>query len=67
VSAVYLASVMDYVISEVLDLSGSVTLRQGRKIIKPNDINVALKCDKELNQFTRDVILPGVTNFINLK
>ena len=60
-SAVYLSAVLEYLVSEVLDLSGTVTKRVKKKIIKPNHINTALKCDQELNDLTKDAILPEVT------
>ena len=66
-SAVYLASVIEYLVSEILDLSGQITKKAKKKIIQPNHINGALKCDQELNQLTKDAVLPKVSKIPLIK
>lgn len=61
-SAVYAAAVLEYLVSEVLDLSGTFAIRQGKKLIQPNHINIAMKYDNELHELTKNTTLPGVTN-----
>jgi len=60
-SAVYMSSVLQYIVSEILDLSAKVTKRFKKKIVKPKYLNYAMKCDKELHQLTKNAILPEVT------
>ena len=52
-AAVYTSAVVQYLISEILDLAGTITKRLKRKIIKPNHINNALRCDQELDKLTK--------------
>merc|ERR1719219_1723573 len=64
VAAVYMAAVIEYVVSETLDLSGSLTKSENKKIIKPRHINAALKYDQELKKLTESAILPEVTKIL---
>jgi len=66
-AAVYTAAVLQYLISEVLDLAGTITKRFKKKIIKPIHINNALKCDEELDKLTGNAILPEVTKMLLMK
>jgi len=66
-AAVYTAAVLQYVVSEVLDLAGTITKRLKKKIIKPKHINNALRCDEELDKLTRKSILPEVTKMLLMK
>jgi histone H2A len=52
-AAVYTSAVVQYLISEILDLAGTITKRLKRKIVKPNHINNALRCDQELDKLTK--------------
>jgi len=54
------------VVSEILDLAATITKRLKKKIIKPNHINNALKCDQELQKLTKTAILPEVTKMLLL-
>jgi len=55
------------VVSEILDLAGTITKRLKKKIIKPNHVNNALRCDEELDKLTRNAILPEVTKMLMKK
>ena len=59
-SAVYLSAVIDYMVSEVLDLASYVVSSRNRVRIQPRDINFVLKSDRELYQFTKNAVIPGV-------
>ena len=63
-AAIYCSAVVQYLVSEILDLAGTITKRLKRKIIKPKHINNALKCDQELDKLTRNAILPEVTKML---
>ena len=63
-AAVYTAAVLQYVVSEILDLAGTITKRFKKKIIKPSHINNALRCDEELDKLTGNAILPEVTKML---
>ena len=50
VAGVYIAAVFDYLMNEVLDLSGFYTKKIKRKIIQPEHVETAVKADSELNE-----------------
>ena len=50
VAGVYIAAVFDYLMSEVLDISGFYTKELKRKIIQPAHVETAIKADSELNE-----------------
>ena len=60
-SAVYMAAVMQYVVSETLDLSGTLTKSENKKIIKPRHINGAFQYDQEFRAFQERRISNGFT------
>ena len=62
-AAVYTSAVVQYLISEILDLAGTITKRLKRKIIKPNHINNALRCDQELDKLTKVKCSYGIPKF----
>ena len=62
VSSVYLTAVLEYLVQEVLELSSEITKFNKKILIQPKYINQALKYDQELNQLTKNVIIPEVTN-----
>ena len=61
VSSVYLSAVIEYLVKEVLDLSNEITQYQEQNILQPRHINTALRYDQELNQLTKNVIIPEST------
>ena len=54
-SAVLLAGVVEYLIAEVLDLSGSVATELKKKRITPRHVYLAVENDTELDQLLKDV------------
>ena len=44
------AAVCDYLMNEVLDISGFYTKKIKRKIIQPEHVETAVKADSELNE-----------------
>ena len=61
VSSVYLSAVIEYLVKEVLDLSNEIAQYQEQNILQPRHINTALRHDQELNQLTKNVIIPEST------
>lgn len=57
-SAVYTAAVLEYIVSEILDLGGYIAKGMKKKILTPSHINGALKIDQELSKLTSNVIVP---------
>ena len=49
-SAVYLATALEYICAEVLEIAGNKTIRAKRKTITPADITSAIVNDPELNK-----------------
>ena len=47
-SSVYLTAVLEYVTSEIMELSGNVCRDSKRKRISPEDISMAIRGDPEL-------------------
>tara|TARA_Y100000389_G_C17471304_1_gene531419 strand:- start:15751 stop:16992 length:1242 start_codon:yes stop_codon:yes gene_type:complete len=65
---VYLATVLEYLVAEILDLSGNSTRDNNRIKITPNDIMIAIKNDEELNiLFDGSILGSGVESNINIK
>jgi len=58
---VYLSAVIEYLVKEVLDLSNEIAQYQEQNILQPRHINTALRYDQELNQLTKNVIIPEST------
>ena len=50
VAGVYIAAVFDYLMNEVLDVSGFYTKKTKRKIIQPAHVETAVKADSELDE-----------------
>ena len=70
VSSVYLSAVIEYLVKEVLDLSNEIAqYNNDQNLLQPRHINTALKYDQELNQLTKNVIIPESTrlNFPTLQ
>ena len=57
-AGVYLAAVLEYLATEVLECTGNFTLDAKKKRITPRHIYLALRNDIELNQFTKHVTIP---------
>lgn len=68
-SAVFLASVLEYITAEVLEVAGEqCKYSKKSKLIKPRHISLAFRTDQELNQLVGDktvVPMGGVVPFIH--
>lgn len=66
-SSVYIAAVLEYVASEILELAGIVTRENNRHRITPRHITMAVKNDYELDTLLKDVTISegGVVPFIH--
>jgi len=58
-SAVYLAAVLEYMLAEILELAGNCARFFRKKRITPRCVQLSLLHDKELDQLTKGVIVPG--------
>jgi len=65
--AVYLASVLEYLVAEVLELAGNCARFYKKKRVTPRCIQLSLLHDKELADLTRGVVIPdgGVKQYIH--
>lgn len=65
-AGVYLTAVIEYMCSELLDLSGEKARREKRKRIIPQDLQLAINDDAELLKLLADVVIAqgGVTPHI---
>jgi histone H2A len=68
-AAVYLTGVLEYLTSELLDLSGLEAQKVKRKTIQPRHLQLAINEDDELNKLLNGVMLArgGVTSFIHVE
>lgn len=48
-----------YLIAEVLELSGDAAVNLGRKRINPRHIMMCVKTDEELSELIKNAIIPG--------
>jgi histone H2A len=55
---IYLAAVLDYLCSEILELAGNTALARKRRRITPRHVNLALQNDAELRILIDRVIIP---------
>ena len=56
---VYLAAVLEYLVAEVLELSGNAARDIKKRRINPRSIVLAIRSDAELSQLTPRVIVPS--------
>lgn len=56
---VYLAAVLEYLVAEILELSGNAARKNKRRRINPRSIQLAVRSDEELNQLLPKVIIPS--------
>ena len=56
---VFLTSVLEYLVAELLDSSGQVAKEMKKKMITPTFIVLAIFMDGEFRTLLRDVIIPG--------
>jgi histone H2A len=65
---IYLAAVLEYITTEILELSGNAARNDRKAIITPRHIMVALANDEELNKLERRIgfhsTLGGVISYI---
>lgn len=54
---VYMAAVLEYLTSEILELAGNAARDNGRVRIIPRHIQLAIKNDNELNLLTQDITI----------
>jgi len=66
-SAVYLTAVLEYLVAEVLELSGNCAKYYNKRRVFPRCILLTLRHDTELDQLTKGAIVPqgGVKPFIH--
>lgn len=66
-AGVYLTSVLEYMCSELVDLSGISAQQRGKKRISPQDVKLAIGDDAELMKLLSDVVIAqgGVLPFIH--
>eukprot|EP01117_Protostelium_nocturnum_P019005 TRINITY_DN80_c1_g1_i2.p1 TRINITY_DN80_c1_g1~~TRINITY_DN80_c1_g1_i2.p1 ORF type:complete len:151 (+),score=57.20 TRINITY_DN80_c1_g1_i2:57-509(+) len=67
---VYLASVLEYLAAEILELAGNASRDNGKHRIVPRHIQLAIRNDEELNKLLKDVtvanggVLPNIHTFL---
>ncbi len=66
-SAVFLGAVLEYLVSEVLQLSSAIVRGRSRVRIQPRDVNFALRGDRDLDELTKNSVIPGVPIMKSMK
>lgn len=56
-SAVYTATVLEYLCAEILELAGNETVQAKKKRISPRHIMLAVRKDEELNHLLKHVAI----------
>ena len=58
-ASIYLAACIEYLMVEVLELSGNAARDSGRKTISPRDVQRAINNDEELKELYPDLHIGG--------
>lgn len=58
-AGVYLASVLEYLCAELLELAGQAAKQQGTKRVAPRHLMLAIRQDEELDTLLQRCSLPG--------
>ena len=58
-TGVYLAAVLEYLVAEILELSGNAARDNKKKRINPRHIQLAVRNDEELNKLLQHVTIAG--------
>ncbi|CAJ0564498.1 unnamed protein product, partial [Mesorhabditis spiculigera] len=56
---VYLAAVLEYLASELAELSGNMAKEKPMNRIRPREIVLAVRQDDELDRLLKDITIPG--------
>lgn len=56
---IYITSVIEYLVAEVLELAGNAARDNNKKRITPRYIQLAIRNDEELSQLLRNTTIPG--------
>lgn len=56
-ASVYLAGVLEYLVAEVIELSGNAAKADKKSRIRPRDINLAVLQDEELSKLLQSVTI----------
>lgn len=56
---VYLAAVLEYLLTEVLELAGDMVRAKGKTRITPRDVQLAVRSDNELGELLSNVMIAG--------
>ena len=58
-ASVYLASVMEYCLAELLEISGNATKDKKKKVITPRYIKLGIDTDDEMSELLKNVTIIG--------
>ncbi|KAJ7898657.1 H2A histone family member X [Mycena olivaceomarginata] len=57
-ASVYVAAVLEYLVTEIVELAGDVTHEHNKKRITPRYLSLAIQNDEEFSQLLKGVIIP---------